>query len=58
MYRVQQQMASNQWVDLSRSPQSVHAHGLAEVRRTVAHAEPVRVVTDSGPSAGKVDLRV
>lgn len=58
MFRVQHQVANNQWVDLSRSPLSVHAHGLAEVRRTVAQTEPVRVVSDPALKGGKIDLSV
>jgi hypothetical protein len=46
MFRVQHQVAATQWVDLSKSPTSVFAQGLAEVRRTVASEAPVRVIQD------------
>jgi hypothetical protein len=46
MFRVQHQMQSNVWVDLGRSPQGGFAQGLAQVRRTVAADQPVRVVQD------------
>lgn len=46
MFRVQAQVAATQWVDLSRTPTSVFAQGLAEVRRTIAAEAPVRVIQD------------
>jgi len=43
MFRVQHQVAANQWVDLTKSPTGSYAQGLAAVRRMVT-ADSVRVV--------------
>jgi hypothetical protein len=46
MFRVQHQVQNSVWVDLGRTPQGPAAQGLADVRRTVAADQPVRVVQD------------
>jgi hypothetical protein len=57
MFRVQHQIA-NQWLDLSRSPLAVFARGLAEVRRTIAAEDPVRVVYDPQAAQRRLDITV